>query len=94
MPPADLERTLSIFMPWPRQASFNFTRYLLIYEKVEHYPRKGGQDFKEGQQWQMQQGAVKMRREECPLNLTLEVKGNLSAEKSKATVNRERYGAG
>lgn len=36
-----------------------------------HYPRKGGDNFKKDQQWQMQQWALKMRTEEYSLDLTL-----------------------
>lgn len=42
VPPSNVGRTLSTFMPWPHWISFSFTKYLLPYTQVVHFPRKGG----------------------------------------------------
>lgn len=74
MPPADLGRNLSTFMSWPHWISSSFTKYLLTYEEVVHFPRKGD-NFREDRQWQRQQWAMKTRAG-VSMGLSLGVKGN------------------
>lgn len=76
VPPADLGRTLPAAMSCPHWISFSFTKNLLTYKEAVHFPGKRGDNFKEDQQWQTQQWAIKGRTGVF-LGLNIgEVKGN------------------